>query len=475
METECSAGRLEFSGLGKRSVVGAFDGEEISTYGGALALRELEDRTGILRRLSRCFADGRAPGRVEHGLETLVKQRVFGICLGHEDLNDHDELRRDRLMALLCGVSDVSGERRRRASDRGMALAGKSTLNRLELLAPGSARKDRYRRVSADLAAMDALLAELFLESFETPPAEVVLDVDATDDPLHGGQEGRFFHGHYGGYCYLPLYVFCGERLLCARLREASSGDAEGTVAELERIASAIRARWPRTRILVRGDGGFCREAIMSWCEATGSRYVLGLPKNSALERMVAATMYETWIMAEATGETTRRYDELRYAARSWSRRRRVVARVEHSRLGANPRFVVTNVPLAEMDEQALYERLYCARGDMENRIKEQQLDLFADRTSAATMHANQLRLMLHSFAYVMMQTLRRVGLAGTELAKAQCGTIRDRVLKVGVRVRVSARRVRLSFAEAWPRRALFRRILLHVRAMPPPSAATPR
>ena len=472
MGTECIAGQLEFSGLGKRSVVGAFDGDEISSDGGALALRELEARTGILRRLAGCFTDHRSAGRVEHEVETLVKQRVLGICLGHEDLNDHDELRRDRLMALLCGVSDVSGAGRRRRSDRGMALAGKSTLNRLELSVSESAGKDRYRRVSADLSAMDALLAELFLESFEEPPAEVVLDVDATDDPLHGGQEGRFFHGHYGGYCHLPLYVFCGERLLCARLREASSDDAEGTVAELARIASAIRARWPRTRVLVRGDGGFCREAIMAWCEATGARYVLGLPKNVRLTGTVAAALYETRIMAEATGETTRRYDELRYAARSWSRERRVVARVEHSPLGANPRFVATNVPLAEMDGETLYESLYCARGDMENRIKEQQLDLFADRTSAATMRANQLRLMLHSFAYVLMQTLRRVGLAGTELAKAQCGTIRDRVLKVGVRVRVSVRRVRLSFAEAWPHRALFRRILLNIRAMPPPRPA---
>ena len=314
---------------------------------------------------------------------------------------------------------------------------------------------------------MDALLLELFVEAHETPPAEIVLDVDATDDPLHGDQEGRYFLGHYDCYCYLPLYVFCGEHLLCARLREASRGDAAGVLDEVRRIVTRLRARWPDTRVVVRGDGGFCREALMAWCEAAGVSYVLGLPRNDVLVGMVAATLYETRIMAELTGETTRRYDELRHAARSWSRRRRVVARVEHSTLGPNPRFVVSNI--AALSERALYEDLYCARGDMENRIKEQQLDLFADRTSAATMRANQLRLLLHSFAYVMMQTLRRVGLAGTRLARAQCGTIRDKLFKVGVRVRVSVRRVKLSFSEAWPRAALFRQVLGNLHGLSPP------
>ena len=294
-----------------------------------------------------------------------------------------------------------------------------------------------------------------------------MLDVDATDDTLHGMQEGRHFHGHYDSYCYLPLYVFCGEHLLCARLRSASVDGAAGTVAELDRIAASIRARWPATRVVVRGDGGFCREDLMAWCEASGVDYVLGLPVNRRLTGMVAATLYETRLMTELTGETTRRFDALRYAARSWSRARRVVARVEHSALGPNPRFVVTSIATEAMDEQALYEKLYCARGDMENRIKEQQLDLFADRTSTATMHANQLRLYFASFAYVLMQTLRRVGLAGTRLAKAQCGTIRDQLLKVGVRVRVSVRRVKLSFSESWPRAALFRQILYNLQAMP--------
>ncbi len=467
MGTECNAGQLTFAGLGRRSVVGAFDGGEIASDGGALALRELEGRTGILRRLSGCFVDHRNPLRVEHDVETLVKQRVYGICLGYEDLNDHDALRRDRLMALLCDCADVVGAGRRRAADRGMPLAGKSTLNRLELSVLERAPADRYKRIVADTAAMDALLLELFVEAHGTPPAEIVLDLDATDDPLHGDQEGRFFHGHYDCYCYLPLYVFCGGHLLCARLREASHGDAAGVLGEVRRIVTHIRAHWPDTRIVVRGDGGFCREELMAWCEASGLAYVLGLPKNDVLTGMVAATLYETRVMAEMTGETTRRYDELRYAAGSWSRARRVVARVEHSPKGPNPRFVVSNI--AALSERALYEDLYCARGDMENRIKEQQLDLFADRTSAATMRANQLRLLLHSFAYVMLQTLRRVGLAGTRLAKAQCGTIRDRLLKVGVRVRISVRRVKLSFSEAWPRAALLRQVLGNLHALSPP------
>ena len=322
MGTECSAAQLEFGGLGKRAVVGAFEGE-IASDGGALALRELEDRVGILRRLAGCFVDHRDATRVEHDVATLVKQRVLGICLGYEDLNDHDALRRDRLMALLCDHADIRGEGRRRAADRGRPLAGKSTLNRLELSVLESAPGDRYKKIVADTAAMDGLLLELFVEAHATPPAELVLDVDATDDPLHGDQEGRFFHRHYDCYCYLPLYVFCGEHLLCARLRAASGGDAAGVLEELRRIVTRLRAHWPDTRIVVRGDGGFCRDPLMAWCEASGLSYVLGLPKNQVLTRMVAATQYETYVMARMTGETTRRYDELCYAARGWARRKR--------------------------------------------------------------------------------------------------------------------------------------------------------
>ena len=466
METECTASKLEFQGLAGRRVEGRFDGGEITSDAGGVVLREVERRTGMLSRLGACFADHRRADRVEHPVERLVKQRVLGICLGYEDLADHDELGRDRLLALLCDCADVDGARRRRASDRGMPLAGKSTLNRLELT-PAAGPEARYKKTVADTAAMDALLVDLFVEAHGAPPAEIVLDVDATDDPVHGGQEGRFFSGHYDCYCYLPLYVFCGEHLLCARLRSASSDGAHETVAELERIVSRIRERWPSVRIAVRGDSGFCREEIMAWCEASGVGYAFGLRRNERLEAMSAAAMYEARIMNEATGEAQRVFDDQSYAAHSWSRRRRVVAKAEHNGFGANPRFVATSVGAGEMDSEELYEDFYCIRGDMENRIKEQQLDMFADRTSTARMHANQVRLYFASFAYVLMQTLRRVGLAGTRLARAQCGTIRDKVLKVGAQVRVSVRRVFLSFDATWPRAALLRAVLANLAAMP--------
>ena len=466
METECTASKLEFQRLAERRVEGRFDGGEITSDAGGVVLREVERRTGMLSRLGACFADHRRADRVEHPVERLVKQRVLGICLGYEDLADHDELGRDRLLALLCDCADVDGARRRRASDRGMPLAGKSTPDRPELT-PAAGPEARYKKTVADTAAMDALLVDLFVEAHGAPPAEIVLDVDATDDPVHGGQEGRFFSGHYDCYCHLPLYVFCGEHLLCARLRSASSDGAHETVAELERIVSRIRERWPSVRIAVRGDSGFCREETMAWCEASGVGYAFGLRRNGRLEAMSAAAMYEARIMNEATGEAQRVFDDLSYAAHSWSRRRRVVAKAEHNGFGANPRFVATSVGAGEMDCEELYEDFHCIRGDMENRIKEQQLDMFADRTSTARMHANQVRLYFASFAYVLMQTLRRVGLAGTRLARAQCGTIREKMLKVGAQVRVSVRRVFLSFDATWPRAALLRAVLANLSAMP--------
>ena len=365
METECTATKLEFHGLGRRRVAGAFDGGEITSGAGGVALREVEARTHILKRLGGCFEDHRRADRVEHPVERLVKQRVLGICLGYEDLNDHDELCRDRLLALSAAVRVL-------------------------------------RRAPAVRAAAQRV------------------------------------------------------------------GAADGTVAELARIVSRLRSRWPAVRIAVRGDGGFCREEIMAWCEAADVDYAFGLAKNSRLTGMAAAAMYEARVMHEMTGEAQRVFGEMRYRTLgSWSRERRVVAKAEHNGFGANPRFVVTSVAAGEMDCEALYEDFYCARGDMENRIKEQQLDMFADRTSTARMHANQLRLYFASFAYVLMQTLRRVGLAGTELAKAQCGTIRDKVLKVGAQVRVSVRRVWLSFAETWPRAALLGVVLANLRTMP--------
>ena len=469
MTTKCNTEQLAFQGLGRREVVGRFDGGEISSDGGGLLLREVEQRTQILRRLSQCFTDRRDPARIEHALESLVKQRVLGIALGYEDLNDHDELCRDSVLALLSECSDMTGSGRVRLSDRGKPLAGKSTLNRLELTpAVEAGLKHRYKQVVADFVAMDALLVEVFLESYETAPGEIILDVDATDDPVYGHQAGRFFHGYYRHYCYLPLYIFCGEQLLCARLRTADQDGAAGTTEELACMIERIRARWPQVRIIVRGDGGFCREELMSWCEGQGVEYVLGLAKNPRLKALIADELQQAKAEYEAGGEAARVFKECRYQTlTSWSCARRVVGKAEHLSKGANPRFIVSSLPSEEYDARTLYEDLYCARGDMENRIKEQQLALFADRTSTHELHANQLRLYFSSFAYVLMQTLRRLALQGTALARAQCDTIRLKLLKVGVQVRISVRKVWLAFAESYPYAALFRQVLTRLQAIP--------
>ena len=443
MTTQCNAPKLTFHELDSREVVGRFDGGEITSDAGGILLREVEERTRVLGRMSECFDDHRDPERIERSVESLVKQRVMGLCLGYEDLNDHDELCRDRMMALLCESDDLKGERRHKESDRGKPLAGKSTLNRLELT-PAKERDRRYKRIEADTAGLDGLLVDVYVEAHEGEgPLEVVLDVDATDDPLHGEQEGRFFHGYYKNYCYLPLYIFCGEHLLCARLRTADVDAARGVVEELERIVMRIRAKWLGVRVIVRGDGGFCRDELMTWCEGQEVDYVLGLSKNSRLVKLIGDEMVEARRLHEASGEAVRLFKELRYRTRkSWSCERRVVAKVEHLSGGGNPRFIVTSIPVEQWAGRELYEQGYCAQGEMENRIKEQQLNLFADRTSSHQMQANQLRLYFASFAYVMMHGLRRLGLEGTELARAQCGTIREKVLKVGAEIRVSVRKV---------------------------------
>ena len=468
MKTECTAGQLEFHGLGRRAVVGDFDGGRISSDSGGLLLREVEQRSGILSRLSGCFVDHRDPDQIEHTLESLIKQRVMGLALGYEDLNDHDVLRADPLLALLSDVSDPSGQGRRRRQDKGCALAGKSTLNRLELTPEDASAGSRYKKIVARAEAMDELLVEVFLEAYDTPPEEIVLDVDATDDPLHGDQEGRFFHGYYRAYCYLPLYIFCGEQLLCARLRRADQDAAAGTEEELARIIESIRRRWPETRILVRGDSGFCREDLMGWCERHEVDYVFGLAKNTRLKAAIAAELCAAQAQYEVSGEAARVFKDFRYQTRkSWSRQRRVIGKAEHLAKGENPRFVVTSLSTTNLDARAVYEDLYCARGEMENRIKEQQLALFADRTSTHAMRSNQLRLYFSSFAYVLMQTLRRLGLKGTALAKAQCDTIRLKLFKIGAHIRLSVRRVCIAFSESYPYAELFRHILRTLQRIP--------
>lgn len=452
MTTECNPEQLEFHALGRRDVIGRFDGGRITSDGGGLLLREVDKRLGLLDRLATCFTDYRNPNAVEHRVQVLVAQRVYGLALGYEDLNDHDVLRKDSVLALLVGKQDLTGAARVREQDRGNPLAASSTLNRLELSTSAAAASDRYKKIAADPQALDELLVDVFLESCKRPPREIWLDLDATDDPLHGHQEGRFFHGYYRCYCYLPLYIFCGEHLLCARLRPSNQDAAGGSVEELQRIVSHIRARWPKTRIIIRGDAGFCREAIMAWCEANNMRYVLGLARNKRLQRALGNEMEQARAEHERTGQPARRFRDFRYRTRkSWSRERRVIGKAEYLPGKANPRFVVTNLSGREARAKRLYEQLYCARGDMENRIKEQQLGLFADRTSTATMHANQLRLYFSSFAYVLMHGLRRLGLAGTAHAKAQSTTIRVKLLKIGARIRITVRKVWLSFSEACP------------------------
>jgi hypothetical protein len=469
METQCTQEQMAFQQLGRREVVGKFDGGKISSDAGGLLLREVEKRLGILRRFSGCFRDYRDPQRIEHGVESLIGQRVYGIALGYEDLNDHDSLRHDVVMGLLCEKNDPSGNDRVRERDQGKVIAGKSTLNRLELTPEGANEKSRYKKIVAEGEKIDELMVDLYIQSHPKAPEEVVLDVDATDDPLHGHQEGRFFHGYYAEYCYLPLYIFSGEHLLCARLRRADQDPASGVVQELKRIIKKLRAVWPEVRIIVRGDSGFCRDEIMSYCESHDKLdYVLGLAKNSRLIKQIEAEMAEAQQIHQSTEKAARVFKDFRYRTRhSWSCERRVVGKAEYLAKGENPRFVVTSIPSEEKEARILYEDFYCARGDMENRIKEQQLGLFADRTSTAWMHSNQLRLYFSSFAYILMQTLRRVGLQGTELAQAQCDTIRLKLFKIGAQIQVTVRKVWISFSESYPYLSLFQKVLVRLQQMP--------
>ena len=448
MPTDCSADRFEFAPVEGRAVVAGFDGGTITSDAGALLLGATDRAIGLVRRFAACFVDHRAAAQVEHSLATLVGQRVFALALGYEDLLDHDTLRHDPVLAATLGKLTAS-----RADCA--PLAGKSTLNRLEHAPAGEAT--RYHKIGHDAAAIERLFVDLFLNAYATRPEEIVLDLDATDDPLHGQQEGRFFHGYYGCYCYLPLYVFCGDHLLVAKLRRANIDASAGAVAEVERIVRQIRARWPEVRIILRADSGFAREALMVWCEANGVDYVFGLARNPRLVGAIAAELALAKSEAEQTGKAARCFKDFRYQTLdSWSRERRVVGKAEQLVDGsgapsANPRFVVTSLSAEAWAAPALYEQLYCARGEMENRIKECQLDLFADRTSTKAMRSNQLRLWFAAMAYVLIEALRRIALPTTRLGQATAGTIRLRLLKIGALVRRSVRRVTVAMASGHP------------------------
>jgi Transposase DDE domain group 1 len=447
MQTECTAELFAFPPVENRQVVAAFDGGSITSDGGALLLGAADRAIGMIGRFAACFRDTRDQELIEHSVETLVLQRVVGIALGYEDLIDHDELRHDPVLATL------SGKLTAKRSDCA-PLAGKSTLNRLELSKP---KPDRYHKISANGPAIERLLVDLFLEAHSKPPKNIILDLDATDDPLHGEQEGRFFHGYYDCYCYLPLYIFCGHHLLVSKLRRSNIDGSAGAVEEVERVVAQIRQCWPKVRILLRGDSGFAREALMVWCEANRVDYLFGLARNSRLEAILAPAMKQAVKVAKWTGRPARRFKDFWYTTLdSWDRERRVIGKAEWTKGEGNPRFVVTSLSRGEFGARYLYEKIYCARGDMENRIKECQLDLFADRTSAATMRANQLRLWFASLAYVLLCAIRRIGLAGTKFARSTCGTIRLKLLKIGGLVKLSVRRIKVAMTSSCPDQEVF-------------------
>jgi hypothetical protein len=448
MPTECITDLFGFAPVERREVVASFDGGSITSDAGGLLLGATDRTIGLIERFSGCFVDGRNQALIEHEVGTLVGQRVFGLALGYEDLNDHDHLRHDALFAVLAGK--LAAKRQDCAP-----VAGKSTLNRLEL---SRAAPTKYHKISHDAAAIEALLVDVFVEAHERPPSQIVLDLDATDDPLHGHQEGRFFHGYYDCYCYMPLYIFCGRHLLASKLRPSNIDGSAGSEQEVARIVAQIRQRWPLVRILLRADSGFAREALMAWCEANRVDFVFGLQRNERLESEIAGQLAEAQAESQRARRPARRFKDFLWTTRkSWSRRRRVIAKAEWTGGEANPRFIVTSLSRTEVKGRYLYEKIYCARGDMENRIKECQADLFADRTSTATMRANQLRLWFASMAYVLLCALRRIGLAHTRFAQASCGSIRLALLKIGALITISVRRIKFAMASACPYQNDFR------------------
>jgi hypothetical protein len=454
--TECNEQQLDFQPLGRRQVVGKFDGVRVTSDAGGLLLRETIQGTDMVKRLSSCFVDHRDPDLIAFTVKELLTQRISGLALGYEDLNDHDYLRRDPMFAILVGKSDSSGP---------VALAGKSTLNRLELTRNDDGRSKRITHCPDKIAS---LLTEVGLDGIAENgvPLEIWLDLDATDDPIHGEQEGKFFNGYYDHDCFMPLYFFAGHELLVARLRTSDCDPLEGVLEDVERVVRQIRERWPETKIFVRGDGGFCRDELMSWCESNGVDFVIGMATNTRLDAMITTELAEAKRLHDETGLAARVFADFRYQTlKTWDQDRRVVGKVEHLALGPNPRFVVTSIVPKEYEAKELYEDVYCARGNMENRIKEQQMGMFADRTSSHTLLANQLRLWFSSFAYSLVQRMRQVGLKGTSLERAQAWTIREKLFKMGATIAFSVRRVMFAISEGHPNQECFRRCLMQLQA----------
>jgi hypothetical protein len=466
-QTDCTNQPLLFQDLYRRRVVADFWGGTLSSDGGVLLLRQVDNHLGLTLAVADCFHDYRNRVFVDHSVRELVTQRIFGLALGYEDLNDHQRLRLDPLLATACEKRDPWGRDRFNPVDRGIALAGASTLNRLEL---SNNRVGRCHKLPHDAAKLQACLLNLGVRCLPKHASEIVLDLDAMGHLIHGLQEGRYFNAFYGGYCYLPLYVFVGTIPLWAQLRTSHSDAADGVVPALEQIVTAIRKRCRQARIIVRGDSGFCRDAIMRWCEGQSEvYYCLGLAKNSALIDQLEPALAKAraqWCLTG--GVAVRVFMEFGYKTRSqtWGRSRRVIGKAEITAHGDNPRFVVTNLPpegFAEeqdptrLSPRRLYEELYCARGNMENMLKQQVLDLEADRLSSHHLASNQLRLWFATFAYLLLERLRSTGLVGTELAQATVGSVRLKLLKVAAQVTVSVRRVYVQLSSAYPFQQMFR------------------
>src|SRR5271169_1939880 len=451
--TECNQDRFKFaSAHGRREIVAEFSGGTVSSDGGVLLLQEADAKMNLLARFSQCFIDRRNPVLIEHSIEQMIRQRVYALALGYEDLNDHEQLRQDPLLSALAGKAQPGAE----------PLAGKSTLNRMEL---GTGTPSRYKKITFWRDSVDELLVEIFLEAHPVAPAQIVLDIDTTDMALHGNQEDKFYHGYYKHYCYLPLYIFCGDQVLCARLRPSSIGPAVGSRKEVERVVQQIRQSWPDVRIILRGDSGFCSDELMTWCEKNRVDFVVGMARNSRVEGLIDGSLAQAKQQFEATQQPARIFVEFEYETLkgTWSRKRRVVAKAEHINGKSNPRFIVTSLDSEGWEKQKLYEELYCARGDMENRLKEQFV-LFADRVSASTLRANQHRVYLSVIAYTLMNGLRRLGLQTTTMATAQVGTIRLKLLKIGALIQVTVRKVWVRLASSYPYQALFSQVLQQLR-----------
>lgn len=469
MPAQCTLDGVDAKPHFGRRVNVTFDAGFVSSDGGALLLREIDERYGVIERLARCFVDHRDPDWIEFSVTDLLRQRIFGLVNGYEDLEDHDRLRHDPLFALAVGRSDVLGKQRRVPErDEGKPLAGKSTLNRVERAADARTSNPRYHKVVVDRDACDDLLLDVFLEHHSRRPEQLIIDLDPSDIELHGQQQGRFYHGYYGHYCYLPLYLFIGAWPVGVRLRRADIDGCDGCLEELDVIVTRLRQRWPELPILVRGDSGFARDEIMCWCESCGIDFVFGLARNCRLEAEIAEPLEAMRGRARRLGRAVRCFREFEYQTeRSWSRSRRVIAKVEALVGKTNPRFIVTSLPRSEARSKALYERVYCARGQMENYIKEQQLDLFGERSSTSTMPSNELRLYFSAFAHLLVVLLRKYGLASTPLGTATAGTIRAKLLKVGVIIKVSVRRLHVAISHAFPYAHTLRKALANLRAPP--------